>query len=71
MEIVPDVNKILGKGENAVVFEGIYNGPLKVAVKRILSKDVENNTEKEEVFKKLNHSNVIKLFHVESDSQFR
>jgi serine/threonine protein kinase len=42
----------------------------KVAVKRIQIENVENNKE-EEALKKLDHPNVVKLYHVESDSDFR
>jgi hypothetical protein len=42
----------------------------KVAVKRIQIENVENNKE-EEALQKLDHPNVVKLYHVESDSDFR
>jgi hypothetical protein len=42
----------------------------KVAVKRIQIENVENN-KGGEALQKLDHPNVVKLFHVESDSDFR
>ncbi len=60
---------ILEKGTYATVFEGEWNNK-KVAVKRIELAKCENNKE-EEALQKLDHPNVVKLYHVESDSDFR
>jgi serine/threonine protein kinase len=43
----------------------------KVAVKRIQIENVENNKGEVEALQKLDHPNVVKLYHVESDSDFR
>ena len=73
MGIFPDVNKIIGKGEHAVVFEGTCNYPLKVAVKRVLLKDVESrpHSEEENALLKLQHPNVVRIFQAESDLEYR
>jgi hypothetical protein len=42
-----------------------------VAVKRINKNEVTSNEREEDALKTLNHQNVIKLFHVESDVDFR
>jgi hypothetical protein len=54
-------------------FEGTWKGTWKdkkVAVKRIQIENVENNLG-EEALQKLDHPNVVKLYHVESTSDFR
>ncbi|XP_046452824.1 serine/threonine-protein kinase/endoribonuclease ire-1-like [Daphnia pulex] len=43
----------------------------KVAVKRIQIESVQNNKGEEEALQKLDRPNVVKLYHVESDSDFR
>jgi hypothetical protein len=43
----------------------------KVAVKRIQIENVQNNKGGEEALQNLDHPNVVKLYHVESDSDFR
>jgi hypothetical protein len=43
----------------------------KVAVKRIQIKNVQNDKGGEGALQKLDHPNVVKLYHVESDSHFR
>jgi serine/threonine protein kinase len=65
-----DREKILGEGGYAIVFEHKWNGK-PVAVKRITTNEVTSNEREEDALKKLNHQNVIKLFHVESDKHFR
>jgi hypothetical protein len=72
MSTVKDLssNKILGKGAFGIVFEGVWcENP--VAIKRIALSDIISNERGEEALKKLDHLNVIKLLHVESDSTFR
>jgi serine/threonine protein kinase len=65
-----DKNKLLGQGGFGTVFEGVWcDKP--VAIKRILLSDIISNERGEEALKKLDHLNVIKLLHVESDSTFR
>jgi serine/threonine protein kinase len=61
--------KILGIGGYGTVCEGEWNNK-KVAVKRIELAKCENNIE-EFALKKLDHPNVVKLYHVESDLDFR
>jgi serine/threonine protein kinase len=63
-------NKILGEGGCAAVYEGEWHGK-PVAVKRIPTNKVASNEREEDALKMLNHQNVIKLFHVESDEEFR
>ena len=62
--------KILGKGKYGIVYEGVW-GETKVAVKRILIKDAASNEQEEKALKMLHHTNVIKLFHVEEDQDFK
>ena len=65
-----DQNAILGKGKYGTVFEGVWREK-PVAIKRILLSDITSSEREEEALKKLDHPNVIKLLHVESDSKFR
>jgi serine/threonine protein kinase len=71
-EIQLDNKKILGRGGYSQVFEGTWKNN-QVAVKRInLSKVVGHKQEEEELaLQKLDHPNIIKLLHVESDNTFR
>ena len=73
MSTVKDLgqNKILGEGRYGIVFEGVWcKKP--VAIKRIQLLHISSNQrEEEEALQKLDHPNVIKLLHVESDSTFR
>lgn len=72
--IVLDTNKFLGDGQYAIVREGTWKvagkDPLKVAVKRIYLPNVKNNNE-EEALKKLNHPNVVELYDVYCDKDFK
>ena len=71
MEIHCDTRKLLGRGGFAFVFEGTWGEiSLRVAVKRIPLTHQANQRESENL-KKLNHPNVIKLFHVERNLDFR
>jgi serine/threonine protein kinase len=65
-----DRQKVLGKGGFATVYEGIW-GETKVAVKRFLIGDAAGNEQEEKALKMLDHTNVIKLFHVEEDQDFK
>jgi serine/threonine protein kinase len=69
-QIKIDVNKILGSGGYGIVFQGEWNNN-QVAVKQIPLSKVESNKREEEALQMLNHPNVIKLFHKESDSENR
>jgi serine/threonine-protein kinase/endoribonuclease IRE1 len=69
-QIKVDVNKILGSGGYGEVFLGEWNKN-QVAVKRIPLYKVESNQREEEALQKLDHPNVIKLFHAESGSENR
>ncbi len=69
LSITLDKKTVLGRGGFGVVFRGEWNNKI-VAVKRIELAKCENNKE-EEALQKLNHPNVVKLYHVESDSDFR
>jgi serine/threonine protein kinase len=68
--IILDRCKLIGRGCYGTVYEGTWMGR-KVAVKRIQIENVQNNKGGEEVLQKLDHPNVVKLYHVESDSDFR
>jgi serine/threonine protein kinase len=70
LSISIDRKKVLGKGAYGIVYEGTWRDR-KVAVKRIQIENVENNKGEVEALQKLDHPNVVKLYHVESDSDFR
>jgi len=65
-----DRNKILGVGGFATVFEGAWDGK-KVAVKRIPVEKAASNEPEVKALKMLDHPNVIKLFHVKEDQDFK
>ena len=65
-----DKNKLLGQGGFGKVFEAVWRDK-PVAIKRIPLSDITSNEREEEALKKLDHPNIIKLLHVESDSKFR
>jgi serine/threonine-protein kinase/endoribonuclease IRE1 len=69
-QIKVDFNKILGSGGYGEVFQGEWNNN-QVAVKQIPLSKVKSNQREEEALQMLNHSNVVKLFHAESDSKNR
>jgi serine/threonine protein kinase len=67
-----DLNKMLGEGRYGKVFLYELRG-VEVAAKRIeKSPNIQNDDNKEgEAMQKLNHPNVIKLFEVGSDVDYR
>jgi hypothetical protein len=65
-----DRAKILGKGNFGIVFEGAWCD-LKVAVKRIPIENAASSKREESALQKFNHENVIKLFHVEENDDFK
>jgi serine/threonine protein kinase len=65
-----DRQKVLGKGGFATVYEGTWGGT-KVAVKRIVVGDAATTEQEEMALKMLHHPNVIKLFHVQEDLDFK
>jgi len=69
-----DRNLVLGKGGFGAVFRGHFNGE-DVAVKRILEdsslKTSCGDSREEMAMLSLNHPNVVKLLHSESDDNFR
>lgn len=68
MEIEYNRQVILGIGKLGSVFHGTFDGH-KVAVKRVdLFRVIENE---EKTLLKLDHPNVIKLFHSNSDCNFK
>jgi serine/threonine protein kinase len=70
MQIQFDRKDKIGEGMFGTVFRGKLNGR-DVAVKRVeLSKSGENANE-ENALRKLDHPNVIKFFHSESDADFK
>ena len=72
MSTVKDLssNKLIGKGGFGIVFEGVWCGK-PVTIKRIQLSDLASNEREEKALKKLDHPNVIKLLHIESDPMFR
>jgi serine/threonine protein kinase len=69
-QIKVDFKNELGSGGYGKVFQGEWNN-IQVAVKQIPLSKVESNKREEEALQMLNHPNVIKLFHTESDSENR
>ena len=61
-------DNLLGEGSYGVVYKKTWNEK-QVAVKRIQL--IHINNQEEEALQRLDHPNVIKLFHAESDSNFR
>ncbi|EFX60832.1 hypothetical protein DAPPUDRAFT_341208, partial [Daphnia pulex] len=61
-----DRHKVLGKGVYGTVYEGVW-GEVKVAAKRILLRDAASNEQEEKALKMLDHTNVIKLFHLKNN----
>lgn len=65
-----DREKLLGQGTFGKVYHGEYAG-IEVAVKKVLIYRSKSFLTEEEALKKIDHPNVIKLFHCESDLDFR
>ncbi|XP_045035915.1 tyrosine-protein kinase Fes/Fps-like [Daphnia magna] len=61
-----DTNTVLGSGGFGIVFLGAFEGR-QVAVKRI---ELRKSNE-EEVLLELDHPNIVKLFHVQTDANFK
>jgi serine/threonine-protein kinase/endoribonuclease IRE1 len=63
---------IIGKGGYGVVFRGSFSGQ-DVAVKRIQLMDANNGSNSRELpnLRKLKHGNIVELFHVEDNEDFR
>ncbi len=68
MEIQLDVTVRIGKGAFGSVFSGTFRGG-KVAVKRVELLDANGN--EEDSLKQLDHPHIAKLFHVESNEEFK
>ncbi|EFX80738.1 hypothetical protein DAPPUDRAFT_103172 [Daphnia pulex] len=69
----PAASQILGKGGFGIVYEGEHNNA-KVAIKRMellrIEDDVRNSTEEERMMR-CDHSNVLKVFAVDQDGDFK
>jgi serine/threonine-protein kinase/endoribonuclease IRE1 len=68
-----DRDQILGQGGYGIVYKGFW-GPnrIPVAVKRLqLMVHLDTSEKEDEALLKLNHQNVIKLYHAENDTDFR
>ena len=70
MKLQCDKKKVLGEGNQGVVFYGFW-GSTAVAVKRIQLFQVKCKEEEEQALRNLKHPNVIKMFHAENDADFR
>lgn len=70
MDLEIDKEDILGKGGYGVVFAGTYNGD-PVAIKRVPLTDDPTELREEEALQKLNHPNVIKLYCITTNDNFR
>lgn len=68
MEIKFDSQVRLGRGDFGSVFPGTFEGR-EVAIRRIELIDASDN--EEEALKQLDHPNIIKLFHVERNIDFK
>ncbi|XP_046462834.1 sensor for unfolded proteins in the ER ire1-like [Daphnia pulex] len=68
MEIQYNRKVQLGEGGYGSVFQGTFKGR-EVAVKRVLLNMANDN--EEEALRKLDHPNIVKLFHVECDKDFK
>lgn len=68
MEIKLDNQLRLGRGDFGSVFSGTFRGR-KVAIRRIELIDASDN--EVEALKQLDHPNIIKLFHVECNDDFK
>jgi hypothetical protein len=62
--------KILGKGKYGIVYEGVW-GETKVAVKRIPIDNAASSKGELNMQIAFDHENVVKLFHVEEDDDFK
>jgi serine/threonine protein kinase len=67
MEISFDRSEVLGRGGYGKVFKGFWRGR-PVAVKRIV---LTSDEQEEKSLQRLDHDNVIKLYHAERDENFR
>ncbi len=68
-------NEILGKGSAGFVFRGSFDhDKIPVAVKRVQLASMQKEAiqkREEEALKGLDHPNVVKLYHVENDKDFK
>lgn len=69
LQVQVDRNRCLGNGAYSKVFQGQWDG-IDVAVKRIQLFDVMTDRE-ETTMKNVDHPNVLKLFAVEEDENFK
>jgi hypothetical protein len=71
MKLTYEKEKVLGKGFNSFVYLGKFNG-MPVAVRRIETARTGGLDQREEsAMRTLDHPNVLKLYHVTDEADFR
>jgi len=68
-----DPKKLIGRGAFSNVYHGLFEGKTRVAVKRIPKSETENNhgiMNEVNMFKDLDHSNIVKYIGMEMNDDF-
>ena len=68
--VVDDKGKLIGEGTFGVVYPGWWLG-VPAAIKRIELVKLKNNNHEEDALRRLNHPNVLSLFDVDQDDNFK
>ena len=69
-QIIYDKTKVLGEGAYGIVYLGTFQGTT-VAVKRILLQRLKTSEREETALSRLDHPNVVKLYCVEQETEFK